>query len=298
MSISKEYPEQDNVDIFQGVSKVHLRFLQSKNYVIEIVTGDETTTTRLDMEHFLGKGITSTVLKTETGEAAKIFFPVDGQINYPKIFSNEATLHIKINHPNVARADRLGKIRIGSGTEVPCLIKEYLPFGLKEKIGKRQLSVEESIKMIGEIASATQYIYQETGKVIVDLSPDNIRQRENGQWVLSEIGHAVDKNSKPEDEVYDKVFSDPDFVNRNTIRQENIVYSLSLILWQSLTSEKLNDDIHIGSIKDTIKQNQIPEPIFKIIQAGLRITDELEIKSPLDFYKKILAAFENTQEQS
>ena len=74
-SMSKEYQPKEDLSIYDGVSKTHLKFLESKNYEIDVSLGDETLHTKLDKEHFLGRGISSTVLKASTGEAVKIFFP-------------------------------------------------------------------------------------------------------------------------------------------------------------------------------------------------------------------------------
>lgn len=307
-----------SIDIYENIPEMYRKQLEASNYEIVLVdeSGEEIIKTNFDSDHFLGAGLFGTVIETADHQyAIKIPFPQRSSINYKEVFANEQELHKKIVHPNIARSLPIYKVRIGKLT-LPCLVTEKLSISLFDKIQKTNPdNINENLvsvlKMIGEISSVTQYIYEQTsengedGEIITDLTPENIRYDEiNNSWKLFDLGETA-KKGRTVQAGFDKKYTDPDLtaigvtdkINERA-KLNSMVYSLSLICWQSLTGKDIPDDINIIGINNLITQEKIPEPIFKIIQAGLKITNEPEIKSPLDFYEKITTAYENTQEQS
>ena len=296
-------PEAASNGIYEKLPDVVLREIKKSNYTGEIFVGDQKYgSTKLDQEHLLGQGLVATALKIDGNEGVVVkLFPASKEVpNTKTLFSDAVILSHKLQHPNIAKPEEIGIVRFGN-LNVPCTIEERIANDLEEKIKNTPLDTLESIKIIEAISSALQYIYQETGEIVVDISPKNIQQRTDGTWCVSDLEGTAKKGSNKKISS-DEIYSAPECKYNPNANEEasekSMVYSLSLIFWQSLTGKELTKNINIKGLNEYVTREDIPEPIFKIIQAGLRMTDEPEIRNPLDLYKKLIAAYETSQEQS
>ena len=280
---------------------IYWRELKLNHNLAQVIVGDETNIISLTERTFAGTGMYCTSFASE-GKLYKVFFPKDDELKYKEVISEEAILQKKVLHPNVAKLDGLGIIKIGD-LEVTCLIREDVPFSLNEIIEKKPLSVEEGLKLIKEISSACQYVYNETGEIITDLTVENIRQREDGSWAICDLGGTAKKgkgSSKPVS--IDAIFTAPEITEddpNNTASVRSISYSLALILWTSLTGKSIDRfDLALSSIEEICTQDSIPDNIYSLIQKGISIDPNIRPQSPLSFYKELHQCVSSTKTDS
>ncbi len=280
---------ETSIDLtFRDIPAGIMEQLKRHDYQVKIISTAEGTETeedvRFDKEHYLGSGITAHVLKTNTG-VAKIFIPIkNSNAGFDELHLNEALLSTNLpEHKNIAKTIGVGKAKIGEQA-YPCIIREYIPYGLEEKVANEEMDLEKSVKMVSDITEAVTYIYNKTGEVVTDLTSDDIRQRENGDWVLSDLGDTA-KNGRDAVAGYDSVYSAPECKDLKTINknatESSMVYSLSLILWESITGEKLSAfDIALGGINENQK---IPVKLFTVLQKAASLDPNDRYNNPNDF---------------
>jgi serine/threonine protein kinase len=151
--------------------------------------------------------------------------------------------------------------------------------------------------MAEEVASGLEYLSATHGKIVTDLNPDNINQREDGSIVLSDIGLSATIGGagpgKPKEEIgYDEIYSAPELAKGTyeelvkNVSPRNEVYSLALIIYHKLGGRiPTVMDVQMG-VKDVnlIKEiSGISAETLAVLKKGTSVKPEDRYASPGEF---------------
>jgi serine/threonine-protein kinase len=231
------------------------------------------------------------------------------QQSYRRMFAEEARLGLMLEHPNLVQ---LYDVR-HRGELI--LIMEYVEGrSLKQILDQlheqdARPSVEVSLYIAREVARALAYAHtarddqgKPIGLVHGDMSPHNVLIDVHGDVKLMDFGLARATDSiasyDPKKIVGKHAYVAPELVTRREVSQKNDLFSLGIVLWESLTGERL----FLGSSpKDTLERVQrgaIPAPSSlnaRVSPALDRLLERLLAREPSERYAsaaKLLADFE------
>lgn len=158
-----------------------------------------------------------------------------------KRFRNERQILAGLEHPNITRLIDGGATDDG----LPYLVMDYVEGEpLTKFCEKRELSVEERLKLFLQICSAVRYAHQ---NLIIhrDLKPSNILVTKAGVPKLLDFGIAklIDEaNDETQNHTLTRVmtpeYASPEQVQGKQITTSSDVYSLGIILYELLTGER------------------------------------------------------------
>jgi serine/threonine-protein kinase len=186
------------------------------------------------------------------------------QQSYRRMFAEEARLGLLLEHPNLVH---LYDVR-HRGELI--LIMEYVEGRSLKQIFDQlheqdaRPSVEVSLYVVREVARALAYAHtarddrgRPLGLVHGDMSPHNILIDVHGDVKLMDFGLARATDSiatvDPKKIVGKHAYVAPELVARREVSQKNDLFSLGIVLWESLTGERL----FLGSSpKDTLERVQ------------------------------------------
>jgi len=211
----------------------------------------------------LGKGGMATVylaVQQNFGRkvALKIMSPaLNADPTFSERFLREARIVAGLSHPNIVQVYDVGEF-----DNYHYIAMEYHPGGdLQERIAKG-LSVEDSVRIIEQIALALDYAHSK-GYIHRDVKPDNVLFREDGSAVLTDFGIAkpTSKNTRQMTQV-GKVIGTPKYMSPEQARGQELdarsdLYALGVMFYEMLVGEVPfdgEDPIAIGikHIKDPV----------------------------------------------
>lgn len=314
----------DNYNIFPDMAVLQ-KLVEKNDGELEILFGDKTEKISVKKDRFLGKGEISLVFKCpdDSMSVYKIYpLAISDKKNpdrFKRIAEDEASLGIKLTHHNIAKYVSIGSIKIAN-KEFTCIKKENIPTSLEDYFAEHNFDFNKKMEiildMVEGIASAAKHIHEQTERIITDLTPKNIgvNLEKDSVWKIREVGQM--SNPGTEFELgYDDRYSAPEVRpetyrtpgdSGNHLKERNngatlgtITYSLSLIIWEILTDEKIDPIAGtFGSNPINNKENKIPESIYAILESGTRENKDMVINDPELLAKKLKAAYQNYLEQT
>lgn len=193
-------------------------------------------------------------------------------------FLQEFEVIAELDHPNIVRIHDLG-----IGDDHAYIAMEYFPAGdLRARI-RAGMSTEEALEITRQIAAALEAIHA-VGILHRDLKPGNIMLREDGSIALIDFGLAKRLRLAAEITGTGEIFGTPYYMSpeqghgRSTDERSDL-YSLGVILYEMLTSEKpYTGDSAMGII---YKHGHAPVPRLPEDRAALQpLLDRLMAKDP------------------
>lgn len=245
----------------------------------------------LDTSRILGKGYTSIVLEGTQGDhtvACKIFAPdtSDAENDLRLKFDQEIELLKKVSHPHLPKYYK----------EVDTFFHDQLVHGFTREIFASSVieaispkSTLELSKMITQVASALDYLYTDLGILLPDLSPDNLMQRHDGTYVISDLNLTSDGKSHPTE--FSDGFVAPEVadVSTSSFDQRAEVYSLAVTAYQILGGEVDSDEF--GNFGISINQNQnISDELLEVLIKATSFNPSDRYATPTEFAKAFEAS--------
>ena len=191
----------------------------------------------------IGKGRSQVFLcqDTEFPEIKKVIklLPVDADHEEIKIFRNEFFILMKLNHPNIIKANDFGTVlKTGGEQEISIgskfLIMEY--FQGEELVHYKNISDESALREIIKQVSSVLYYLHQSNYVYYDLKPENILVNEsNGKPIIKliDLGFAQHILESREDIIR----GTPEYIAPEIIKNEKHnhrvdLYSLGIMLYK------------------------------------------------------------------
>ncbi|HEY0370106.1 MAG TPA: protein kinase [Chthoniobacterales bacterium] len=200
------------------------------------------------IESLLGEGGMGEVYlarDTELGRtvAIKLIKRAFARANFLRQFRQEERILAGLTHPNIARLYGGAVTRDG----LPFFVMEYVEGErLDAYCSSHQLTIRERLEMFQKICAAVAYAHQHL-VIHRDLKPANIRVTPEGEPKLLDFGIAKlidDANTGPTGEtmtlagVMTPEYASPEQVRGEPMTTASDVYSLGVILYETLTGEK------------------------------------------------------------
>lgn len=229
--------------------------------------------------------------------AIKVMSPaLNNDPTFGSRFYREAKIVGKLSHPNIVSI-----YDVGSYKHYNYIAMDYLPgASLQERI-KKQLSLNDTLTIIREIASALNYSHQQ-GIIHRDIKPDNILFRADGSAVLCDFGIA--KSVKNDNHMTSSgstmgtpIYMSPEQAQGKTLDNRADLYSLGVVFYEMLTGKPPfyhEDPISIAVMHMTSAIPKLP-PQLKIFQA---IINQLLAKKPTHRFqtgKALIEAIDHIQ---
>ena len=200
------------------------------------------------IESLLGEGGMGEVYlarDTELGRtvAIKLIKRAFARANFLRQFRQEERILAGLTHPSIARLYGGAVTRDG----LPFFVMEYVEGErLDAYCSSHQLTIRERLEMFQKICAAVAYAHQHL-VIHRDLKPANIRVTPEGEPKLLDFGIAKlidDANTGPTGEtitlagVMTPEYASPEQVRGEPMTTASDVYSLGVILYETLTGEK------------------------------------------------------------
>ncbi len=254
----------------------------SNTIIVKSIDGILDAKIELTPKNFLGKGLSGLVMigKTEKGPTAfKMFTSKDSVSNdsTQTEYDSEVDILKGLDHPNLASFYGTADVELTKSSVIKVIARELIP------IEFRRLKLNEAVQMSEEIASVLDYINEKKGAILPDLTPEGIRQRTNGSWVLLDVGHSA-KPSEDQSRIIqiDDIYTAPEVKfakdeDRNkAATPASEVFSLALIVWKGLS----------GSDYDRINPEQIfDEKIGEFSPLIIDVLKKATSREPGDRYQ-------------
>lgn len=229
--------------------------------------------------------------------AIKVMSPaLNNDPSFGSRFYREAKIVGKLSHPNIVSI-----YDVGSHKHYNYIAMDYLPGKpLTERIA-RGISLEESLSVVKDIASALDYAHQQ-GFIHRDIKPDNILFRADGGAVLCDFGIAKSIKTDLNMTSIGSVLGTPHYMSPEQAQGKTIdhcadLYSLGVVFFEMLTGQPpfTNEDPVAVAVKHlTAPVPKLPSE-YKTLQP---VINKLLAKNPADRYQSgqlLIEALDNLQ---
>lgn len=205
-----------------------------------------------------------------------------GDDQFGERFLREARIAAKLRHPNVVQVHD-----VGICGEHHYIAMEYLPGGQVMDRSGTPRSVEFSLSVAGQIASALDYAGAR-GIVHRDIKPDNILLREDGTAVLTDFGIARASDASRMTRT-GAIVGTPHYMSPEQARGQALdgradLYSLGIVLYEMLVGRvpyQAADSLAVGIMHITAPLPKLPDE-FAWLQPVL---DRMLAKDPAQRYQ-------------
>lgn len=204
--------------------------------------------------------------------ALKIMLP---QLSIDETFSarflREARISAKLAHPNIVSV-----FDVGVSGNTHYISMEYHPGGDLKALMKQGVSVEQTLHIIKEIASALDFAGKK-GFVHRDIKPENILFSQTGSAVLADFGIARATEKDTQLTATGSIIGTPQYMCPEQIQGKHVdnrsdLYSLGVVFYQMLTGKVP----YTGDSAVSIGIKHISEPIPALAQSLSKYQSFLE----------------------
>ncbi len=198
---------------------------------------------RFSLIAFLGQGCSGSVWKAfdqQLNRLVAIKVPHPNMHSTADLFLREARAASRLNHPNIVQI-----LEVGKEQETCFLLSELIDgITLAERLQNKQLTIEESVDLLIEIAQALEYAHS-MGIVHRDLKPHNILIGKNGSIKIVDFGLAKDWNDKDAtltqtgSVIGTPAYMSPEQANGGDCKPKSTtdIYSFGVVFFQLLTGD-------------------------------------------------------------
>lgn len=183
--------------------------------------------------------------------AIKVIDPgVADDPEYTRRFKREAQAVAKLNHPNIVSIFQFGTaagmyymaMAFIDGVDVEWLLNDY-------RRENRMMSYDSLLKIVGQISSALDYAHKQ-GVIHRDVKPGNIMVTKQGRAYLTDFGLVRDVAIPTLGEIFGspKYISPEQAINSAKAVPQSDIYSLGVVIYESLTGRVPFDDAHPNDI--------------------------------------------------
>ena len=203
--------------------------------------------------------------------------------SFAKRFIKEANVGA-LTHPNIITVYDAGRV-----DSYYYIVMEYIGGGdLAEKISAQQLTFEQKIEIVKQIATALGYSYSK-GFIHRDVKPENILFREDGTPVLADFGIAKAVTSATNITSVGTIIGSPYYMSPEQTRGQEVdhrsdLYSLGVVLYELLTGTKPfdSDDNYAIGYKHV---NELPPPLPPQLARYQPVLEKVLAKDPNQRYQ-------------
>lgn len=238
----------------------------------------KTVDSKYKIYEFLGKGATGVVYLSQDIEDSK-YVAIKilrsrrwGDKKYIERFQNEAKAINFLDHPNIARVER-----IELDTDTPYIISEFVNGpNLKEYMEyKKGLELSQALEFISQILCATEYLHSK-GIIHKDIRPHNILVSGEKTVKLLDFGISDFPGNEIKSPFYRDIgavhYLSPELCMGNDYDIRTDIYSIGIMFYEMITGE-LPFDSHRSII---ISMMHIKKPPKAPIEINSSLPKELE----------------------
>ena len=158
-----------------------------------------------------------------------------------KLFNREKENYLSVHHPFLLKC--LGCIEYESNN---CLILEFIQGQTLDLIKKKNLKIDEKLKIIFEIMAVIQYLHNQN-YIYRDLKPDNLMLDQNKMTILIDLDRMVQNSDENTNENATELFHkflSPEILNGQSFSFSTDIYSIGKIIFYMFEREfkQIKDD--------------------------------------------------------
>jgi len=177
---------------------------------------------------------------------------------HTELFINEAKISARFDHENIVKTNNFGKIENTFFIEM-----EYIKgVNLMEFLKKvNEIPLDIFLFISEKILTATEYIHNFEGRRLIhrDINQKNILISWTGGVKLSDFGITLPQNGKIDP--FGKLsYVPPEVINGNGWTQQGDIWSIGVVMWEMLTSQRLFSSANPEEVKEKILKGSIPPP--------------------------------------
>ncbi|GBD03609.1 Serine/threonine-protein kinase PrkC [bacterium HR19] len=177
---------------------------------------------------------------------------------HTELFINEAKISAKFDHENIVKTNNFGKIENSFFIEM-----EYVKgINLMEFLKKaNEIPLDIFLFISEKILTATEYIHNFEGRRLIhrDINQKNILISWTGGVKLSDFGITLPQNDKIDP--FGKLsYVPPEVISGNRWTQQGDIWSIGVVMWEMLTSQRLFSSPNPEEVKTKIIKGSIPPP--------------------------------------
>src|SRR4051812_35933231 len=269
---------------------------------------------RYRVERPIGRGGMATVylahdLRHDRRVAIKVMSPELTATIGAERFNREVKIAAKLSHPNVLGVFDSGEVKGLLFYVMPLIEGETLRDKLQRE---RQLSIDESIQIICEVAEALGYAHQ-NGIVHRDVKPENILLQ-NGRALVADFGIAAlaerdgEKLTKTGMAVGTAAYMSPEQAAGERTDARSDIYALGCVLYEMLVGQPPFTGANAMAImaqhsmatlpEIRVMRNSIPQELEGVIRRSMEKTAADRFQTMDEFRRAVLGEIPATSSQS
>lgn len=231
---------------------------------------------------YLGEGLYGVVMKGKSTDgkevAVKLFLPQSGPGTTPESLSRMEADFWKETEllPQTEPTHHLPRLITRVSFSTPKGPVEGFARDLLQAKAEAvtQGSLERVTKLVESVADALEFVWEQHGLIVYDVSPDNIMVRPDGDFVLSDLNLASDGHSKQD--AYTEGYVAPEVANLSSrgFDRSAATYSLAMTAFSLLGGQIDTDPMASAFGQDLAKPASMPQSVFDLIQKATDIDPE------------------------